>query len=169
MCKFYMCALDLGFTGILGDPKFGAIHMRVQHCIALTAYTWLTLVINCNNEVCSHSNNTVSREFFQKKVRSLQKISYCVGIYTERIAVWSACQTGAFSFTGPWLLSHWTTMIQKAFEGAYLWRRMHRNSKIISLNHVVMWHSGLQIGAVSSYLCFPFLLYGFILHPRIVN
>ena len=73
MCNFDLYVVDLGFTAILGDPKFGAVHMRVQHCIALTAYTWLILVINCNNEVCSHSNNAVSREFWRKKVLSLQR------------------------------------------------------------------------------------------------
>ena len=31
------------------------------------------MVINCNNEVCSPSNNNVSRAFWKKKGRSLQK------------------------------------------------------------------------------------------------
>ena len=49
--------------------------------MAVTGYTWLTLVINCNNEVCSPSNNTVSKAFWWKKVLPEQKISYCEGIY----------------------------------------------------------------------------------------
>ena len=39
MSKFDMCVMDLGFTAILGDPKFGAIHFGWSHCIALTVYT----------------------------------------------------------------------------------------------------------------------------------
>ena len=73
MSNFNICVVDLGFTAILGDPKFGAIHVGSPNCVALVAYTWLTLVINCNNEVCSPSNNAVSRAFWQKKVWSLQK------------------------------------------------------------------------------------------------
>ena len=37
--KCLMCVMDLGFTAILGDPKFGTKHVGLSHCIALTAYT----------------------------------------------------------------------------------------------------------------------------------
>ena len=43
---------------------FGAIHVGLSHCIALTGYSWLTLVINSNNEVCSPLNNNVSKAFW---------------------------------------------------------------------------------------------------------
>ena len=39
MSNFDMCVMDLGFTAILRDPKFGAIHVGLPHCIALTAYS----------------------------------------------------------------------------------------------------------------------------------
>ena len=39
MSNFDICVVDLGFTVILDDPKFGAIHVGLSHCIALTAYT----------------------------------------------------------------------------------------------------------------------------------
>ena len=56
------------FTAFLGDPKFRISHFGLLHCIALADYTWLIMVINCNNEVCSPSNNNVSRAFSKKKV-----------------------------------------------------------------------------------------------------
>ena len=68
-------------TGFFGDPKFGTLHLGLLPCIALTDYSWLIVVINCNNEVCSHSNNNVSREFWKKKVLPRQKISCCGVIY----------------------------------------------------------------------------------------
>ena len=45
---------------IFRNPKFWAIHLGSPHSIALACYPWLILVINCDNEVCSCSNNTVS-------------------------------------------------------------------------------------------------------------
>ena len=82
MSNFAICVVHLGIGAILGDPKFGAIHLGSPHCIALAAYTWLTLVINCNNEVCSPSNNAVRMAFWQKKVLPKQRISCCEGIYS---------------------------------------------------------------------------------------
>ena len=81
MSNFDTCVVHSGIGAILGDPKSGAIHVGSQHYIALTAYTWITLVINCNNEVCSHTNNTVSKAFLQKKVLPKQRISSCGVIY----------------------------------------------------------------------------------------
>ena len=67
----------LGFTAIFGDPKFGVIHFGLSHCIAFPAYTWLNLVINCcTNEVCSCSNNNVSRAFWQQKVFHYNRLSW---------------------------------------------------------------------------------------------
>ena len=84
MFNFDTCVVHLGFTAILGDPKFGAMYVGSPHCIALAAYTWLTLVINCNNEVCSPSNDAILRAFWQKKVQSLQRIS-CCGVISYKI------------------------------------------------------------------------------------
>ena len=39
MSNFDLCVVHLGFTAILGDPKFGAIHVGPPHCIVLAAYT----------------------------------------------------------------------------------------------------------------------------------
>ena len=39
------------------------------------------MVITCNNEVCSRSDNAVSKSFWQKEVLPEQRISYCAGIY----------------------------------------------------------------------------------------
>ena len=39
MSNFEICVVDLGFTAILGDPKFWAIHVGLSHYIALTTYT----------------------------------------------------------------------------------------------------------------------------------
>ena len=89
MSNFDICVVHLGFGAILGDPKFGPFHVGSPHHMAVTGYTWLTLVINCNNEVCSPSNNTVSKAFWRKKVLSEQKISYCEGIYKEWILKWA--------------------------------------------------------------------------------
>ena len=50
--------------------------------MAVTGHSWLTLVVNCKNELCSPSNNTVSKAFWQKKVLPEQKISYCELIYS---------------------------------------------------------------------------------------
>ena len=64
MSNFDLYVMISGFRGILGDPKFGAIHVGLSYCIALAGYSWLTLVINSNNEVCSPSNNNVSKAFW---------------------------------------------------------------------------------------------------------
>ena len=40
---------------ISGEPKFGAIHMRLQHCIALADYNQLILVNNFQTEFRSYS------------------------------------------------------------------------------------------------------------------
>ena len=77
MMKFWHVCDGFRFYSNFGWPKFGAIHVRLSHYIAFTAYSWLTLVINCDKEVCSHSYNAVSRAFWKKKVRSLQRISCC--------------------------------------------------------------------------------------------
>ena len=39
MFNFDICVVHLGFTTILGDPKFGAIHVGSPHYIGLAAYT----------------------------------------------------------------------------------------------------------------------------------
>ena len=39
------------------------------------------MVISSNNELCSCSNNTVSKTFWQKKLLPEQRVSYCEGIY----------------------------------------------------------------------------------------
>ena len=83
MCNFDISVVHLGFGAILGDPKFGSIHVGSPHHMAVTGYTWLIVVINCNNEVCSCSNNTVSKAFWQKKVLPEQRISCCGVIYNE--------------------------------------------------------------------------------------
>ena len=62
-------------------PKIWVNQWWSPHHIALSCYTWLILVINCNNEVCSCSNNTVSKAFWQKKVLPKQRISCCGVIY----------------------------------------------------------------------------------------
>ena len=64
MFNFNSYVMIIGFSGILGDSKFGAFHVELSHCIALASYSWQTLVINSNNEVCSHSNNNVSKVFW---------------------------------------------------------------------------------------------------------
>ena len=38
MFNFDICVVHLGFTAILGVPKFGAMHVGSPHCIALAAY-----------------------------------------------------------------------------------------------------------------------------------
>ena len=81
MSNFDICVVHLGFGAILGDPKFEPFHVGSPHHVAVTGYTWLIVVINSNNELCSRSNNTVSKAFWQKKVLQEQKISCCEGIY----------------------------------------------------------------------------------------
>ena len=67
--------------------NFGSIHVGSPYHIAVACYTWLILVINCNNEVCSCSNNTVSKAFWQKKVLPEQRISCCGVISNHRTKV----------------------------------------------------------------------------------
>ena len=81
-CNFDISVVHLGFGAILGDPKFGSIHVGSPHHMVVTGYTWLIVVINYNNEVCSCSNNTVSKAFWQKKVLPEQRISRCGVIYS---------------------------------------------------------------------------------------
>ena len=81
MSNFDIYAVESAFGAILGDPKFGSFHVGSPHLMAVTGHSWLTLVGNSNNEVCSPSNNTVSKAFWQKKVLPQQRISYCEGIY----------------------------------------------------------------------------------------
>ena len=57
MSNIDMCVMHFVVTGFFGDPKFGTLHLGLLPCIAVTDYSWLIVVINCNNEVCSHSNN----------------------------------------------------------------------------------------------------------------
>ena len=81
-CDNLRCiALNCGSPEILGDPKFRTSHFGLSHCIALTCCSWLILVINYNNEVCSIWNNNVSSAFWQKKVLPRQRISRCGVIY----------------------------------------------------------------------------------------
>ena len=79
--SFDIYVVHLAFGAILGDSKFGSFHVGSPHLMAVTGHSWLTLVGNSNNEVCSPSNNTVSKAFWQKKVLPEQRISYCEGIY----------------------------------------------------------------------------------------
>ena len=82
MSNFDIYVVHLAFGAILGDSKFGSFHVGSPHHMAVTGYTRLTLVINCMNELCSSSNNTVSKAFWRKKVLPEQRISYCEGIYS---------------------------------------------------------------------------------------
>ena len=81
MSNFDIYVVESAFGSILVDPKFGSFHVGSPHLMAVTGQSWLTLVGNSNNEVCSPSNNTVSKAFWQKKVLPEQRISYCEGIY----------------------------------------------------------------------------------------
>ena len=88
MSNFDKYVVESAFGSILVDPKFGSFHVGSPHLMAVTGQSWLTLVGNSNNEVCSPSNNTVSKAFWQKKVLPEQRISYCEGIYisaTDRL------------------------------------------------------------------------------------
>ena len=78
MCNFDISVVYLGFGAIWVNPCF---HVGWPHHMAVTGYTWLIVVINCNNEVCSCSNNTVWKAFWQKKVLPEQRISCCGVIY----------------------------------------------------------------------------------------
>ena len=86
MCNFNIYVVHLGFGAILGDPKFGSFHVGSPHHMAVTGYTWLIVVINSNNELCSCSNNTVSKAFWRKKVLPEQKIS-CCGVISFELTV----------------------------------------------------------------------------------
>ena len=74
MCGAFKFWSNFGWPKIWGNPCWS------PPCIALACYPWLILVINCNNEVCSSSNNTVSKAFWQKKVLPKQRISCCGGV-----------------------------------------------------------------------------------------
>ena len=76
----HMCGA-FRFWSNFGWPKIWANPCLSPHSIALACYPWLILVINCENEVCSCSNNTVSKAFWWKKVLLEQKISCCGVIY----------------------------------------------------------------------------------------
>ena len=75
MCGAFRFWSNFGWPKIWGNPCWS------PSCIALACYSWLILVINCNNEVCSYSNNTVLKAFWQKKVLPKQRISCCGVIY----------------------------------------------------------------------------------------
>ena len=122
MSNFDIYVVHLAFGAILGDPKFGPFHVGSPHHMAVTGYTWLTLVINCSNELCSPSNNTVSKAFWQKKVLPEQRISYCEGIYTKammhklgffEIWLFHTCLHSrmvnilGFKWWDPWIKSFW--------------------------------------------------------------
>ena len=64
MCDFDIYVTNFAFREFFEDPKFGTLHLGLWHFFALTHYTWLILVINCNNEVCAPLNNTVSKAFW---------------------------------------------------------------------------------------------------------
>ena len=81
MSNFDIYVVHSAFGAILGDPKFGSFHVGSPHLMAVTGHSWLTLVVNCKNELCSPSNNTISKAFWQKRVLQEQKISCCEGIY----------------------------------------------------------------------------------------
>ena len=84
MSNFDIYVVLLAFGAILW-PKFGSFHVGSPHHLAVTGYNELTLVVNCMNELCSSSNNTVSKAFWRKKVLPEQRISYCAGIYSVLI------------------------------------------------------------------------------------
>ena len=54
-------------TGFFEDRKFGTLHLGLLPCIAVTDYSWLIMVNNCNNEVCSPSNNNVLEGILEKE------------------------------------------------------------------------------------------------------
>ena len=85
MFNFDIYVVESAFGTILGDPKFGSFHVGSPHLMAVTGHSWLTLVGNSNNEVCSPSNNTVLKAFWQKKVLPEQRISYFEGIYKSNM------------------------------------------------------------------------------------
>ena len=87
----HMCGA-FRFWSNFGWPKIWANPCWSPHSIALACYPWLILVINCDNEVCSCSNNTVSKAFWQKKVLPEQKISCCGVIYW----IWINYKTAVF-------------------------------------------------------------------------
>ena len=60
MSNFYICDAFCCHM-IFGDPKFGRLHLGLPPCIALIHYTWLILVINCNNEVYPTCSTMLSR------------------------------------------------------------------------------------------------------------
>ena len=64
MSNFDIYVVPLAFGAILADPKFGSFHVGSTHHLAVTGYNELTLVVNCMNELCSSSNNTVSKAFW---------------------------------------------------------------------------------------------------------
>ena len=97
--NFDIYVVHLAFGAILGDSKFGSFHVGSSHLMAVTCHSWPTLVGNSNNEVCSPSNNTVSKAFWQKKVLPEQRISYCEGIYNQIIKIISwTIYWGNFNF-----------------------------------------------------------------------
>ena len=83
---WHMCGA-FRFWRNFGWPKIWRNPCWSPQCIALACYPWLILVINCDNEVCSHSNNTVSKAFWQNKVLPKQRISCCGVIYNITIVV----------------------------------------------------------------------------------
>ena len=81
---------------IFGWPKIWNITFGVAHCIALTDYSWLMLVINCNNEVCSASNNNVSRASPRQRISCCGVIYYTV-IPLDKAWYWHCYQLGTES------------------------------------------------------------------------
>ena len=70
--NIYVC-----FWNIFGIPNIWVIPCWVTTLEAVTGHSWLTLVGNSNNELCS----PLLKAFWQKKVLPEQRISYCEGIY----------------------------------------------------------------------------------------
>ena len=85
MFRFRHICGGISFWSNFGRPKIWVFPCGSPHLMAVTGHSWLTLVGNSNNEVCSPSNNTVSKAFWQKKVLPEQRISYCEGIYLKVI------------------------------------------------------------------------------------
>ena len=103
MSNFDIYVVLSAFGAILGDPKFGSFHVGSPHHLAVTGYNELTLVINCMNELCSSSNNTVSKAFWRKKILPQQRISYCAGIYNTRMhssGMRTICSSSRLSWGG---------------------------------------------------------------------
>ena len=136
MSNFDIYVVESAFGSILVDPKFGSFHVGSPHLMAVTGQSWLTLVGNSNNEVCSPSNNTVSKAFWQKKVLPEQRISYCEGIYLERNINFCILIDGFFKV---WIKSSQSFSACFIFMIIRLWLYVTFKEENISLSDPLNW------------------------------